>query len=154
MKMKIAILVTSLLIAGCSSTASIKTENNIANITINDKAPVTLSPDTPIKETYSTTSFGQYKFKISETNGNKPMYGVIPLKFNGGYLAADILLFAPAMFFNLREFFPFYEFNIESGIIKYKKNESDEWISYQPTKDEINSAQTYFNRIEMEDTEK
>ncbi len=41
--------------------------------------------------TYSTTSFGQYKFK-AEKEGMNPMYGLIPLKFNGGYLATDFFL--------------------------------------------------------------
>ncbi len=47
----------------------------------------------PVSKTYKATSFGQYRFR-AEKPGMEPMYGLIPLKFNSGYLVADILFFA------------------------------------------------------------
>ncbi len=73
------------------------------------------------------------------------MYGLVPLKFNGGYLATDILFFAPAMFFNLREVFPYYQFDLESNEVRYKKKESDEWTIYKPKVEEVERAKTYFD---------
>ncbi|HEY7866027.1 MAG TPA: hypothetical protein VIC51_08495, partial [Psychromonas sp.] len=62
---------------------------------------------------------GKYVFKAS-SEGKKPIYGLVPLKFNAGYLAADIMFFAPAMFFNLREVYPHYQFDINAGVVRYK----------------------------------
>lgn len=149
MKNKIVQLVVVLLISGCSATSELNTKTNLGQIVINDNSPMIISPDTAVKKSYSTTSFGQFNFKLSESAINQTMYGVVPLKFNGGYLAADILFFAPAMFFNLREFYPFYEFDVASGTIKYKKFKSEPWTIHQPTDSEILRAKKYFNVTEM-----
>ena len=74
----------------------------------------------------------------------EPMYGLIPLKFNSGYLVADILFFAPAAFYNLREVYPFYEFDVEKNEVRYKKNVGDQWTVYKPTPAEVARAQAYF----------
>jgi hypothetical protein len=70
--------------------------------------------------------------------------GFLPLKFNGGYLAADILFFAPAAFFNLREAFPFYEFDIEKQVVKFRKQQDEEWASYEPSPAEVSRAKMFF----------
>ena len=110
---------------------------------MNDKPQFML--ETQPEQTYSTTSFGQYQFKL-ESEGHEPMYGLMPLKFNGGYLAADILFFAPAMFFNLREVFPYYQFDLEHKEIRYKKNIEDSWTVYKPEAAEVNRAKAYFEK--------
>jgi hypothetical protein len=130
-----------LLLTGCSASARFDAVQSDVSLTINEE------PEFAIVEapyhTYSTTSFGQYKFK-AEKEGVEAMYGLIPLKFNGGYLAADILFFAPAMFFNLREVFPYYQFDLEKNEVRYKKTESDEWTIYKPKTKEIERAKRYF----------
>ena len=68
------------------------------------------------------------------------------MKFNGGYLAADILFFAPAMFYNLREVYPYYEFDVENGVVRYKRNANDPWVSYKPTPAEQDHARNYFQK--------
>ncbi len=73
-----------------------------------------------------------------------PMYGLVPLKFNGGYLALDILFFAPAMFFNLREVFPYYEFDSEEGVVRYRLEKDSDWTTYKPTVAEIAHAKSFF----------
>lgn len=131
----------SLSLAGCSATTSFDSVQPETSLRIN-KTPAFQITDGN-SQTYSTTSFGQYRFK-AEQAGNEPMYGLIPLKFNGGYLAADILFFAPAMFFNLREVFPYYEFDLEANEIRYKKKETDSWTSHTPKQEEIAAAKTFF----------
>ncbi|MEJ2419169.1 MAG: hypothetical protein P8Y45_20025 [Exilibacterium sp.] len=129
-------------LSGCTATTSFEAAQPDVSLRINEKPRFNIveNPD----HTYSTTSFGQYKFK-AEKEGMKPMYGLIPLKFNGGYLATDILFFAPAMFFNLREVFPYYQFDLESNEVRYKKKESDEWTIYKPKVEEVEHAKTYFD---------
>ncbi|PSU57774.1 hypothetical protein C9I90_08660 [Photobacterium aphoticum] len=141
-KKVIAPLVFTLL-AGCSASTNLDATQKDVSIQVNDKAPLTI--DAMTEQTYSTTSFGQYRFKL-EADGHEPMYGVMPLKFNGGYLAADILFFAPAMFFNLREVFPYYQFDLEKNEIRYKKNAGDLWQVYTPTEAEIQRAKAYFEK--------
>jgi len=79
----------------------------------------------------STTSFGNYEFR-ADAPGYEPLYGILPLKFNGGYLALDILFFAPAAFFNLREVYPFYEFDLDKKNVRYKIKPEDEWSTAVP----------------------
>ncbi|KLV08874.1 hypothetical protein ABT56_01250 [Photobacterium aquae] len=148
MKNKIALFAFCTVMAGCSATTSMTAADNQTSIMINEFSPIVLEPGTGIEETYSTTSFGNYRYKITDSTTNETKYGLVPLKFNGGYLAADILFFAPAMFFNLREFYPYYEFNAVTGEVKYKKHEGDAWRIYVPSEDEVNSAKHYFSKRE------
>ncbi len=129
------------LLAGCAASTNFESVQTGISLKINENPKFHIAENT--NQTYSTTSFGQYKFK-AEKEGVEPMYGLIPLKFNGGYLAADILFFAPATFFNLREVFPYYQFDVEKNEVRYKKKESDEWMVYKPKPEEIQHAKKYF----------
>jgi hypothetical protein len=71
---------------------------------------------------------------------------LLPLKFHGGYLALDILFFAPAAFFNLRGVFPYYEFDSEKHELKYRQKETDTWVTYHPSDDETARAKQYFEK--------
>lgn len=126
-------------LTGCTATTSFETVQPDVSIRVNGEPPLDISE----KHTYSTTSFGQYRFK-AEKEGMEPMYGLLPLKFNGGYLAADILFFAPALFFNLREVFSYYQIDTENNEVRYKENESDKWTAYKPELEEAESAKSYF----------
>jgi len=136
-------LVATLIVAlsGCTATTSFESAQKDVSLTINDKQTIDISKSN--NNTYYATSFGQYIFK-AEKEGTEPMYGLIPLKFNGGYLAADILFFAPAMFYNLREVYPYYKFDLERKEVLYKKKETDQWRFYKPLPDEIERAKRYF----------
>ncbi|MCW3149001.1 hypothetical protein N8H22_10395 [Stutzerimonas stutzeri] len=136
-----AVATAAALLSACSATTSLRSSDPKLAVEINEDAPLMLA--NPVNKTYKATSFGQYRFRASK-EGLEPMYGLIPLKFNGGYLAADILFFAPAAFYNLREVYPFYEFDIEKGEIRYKKDEADPWMSYKPTPAEAERARAYF----------
>lgn len=140
-KISVFILTASIFIVGCTATTRFDSVQSDVTIKVNKWQEIVVAEKTEKK--YQTTSFGQFKFK-AEKEGLDPMYGLIPLKFNGGYLAADILFFAPAMFFNLREVFPFYQFDLEKNEVRYKKKAADEWTVYTPTPKEIEHAQRFF----------
>jgi hypothetical protein len=127
------------LLAGCAANTTLSAAQGGTTIQVKG-SPAT---DTPRKETYSTTSFGNYEFR-AESPGFEPLTGILPLKFNGGYLAADILFFAPAMFFNLREVFAFYEVDLETRVIRYRQKANQPWTEYSPTPAESARGAAYF----------
>lgn len=137
----LAVAVAATLLSACTATTSLRSTDPDLAIKINQDAPLVLK--NPVSKTYKATSFGQYRFR-AEKPGMEPMYGLIPLKFNSGYLVADILFFAPAAFYNLREVYPFYEFDVEKNEVRYKKNAGDQWTVYKPTPAEVARAQAYF----------
>ena len=51
----------------------------------------------PASQNMRGTSFGNYEFKAVDS-GFDPFYGILPLSFKGGHLAADIIFFAPGAF--------------------------------------------------------
>lgn len=148
---KYTVLAVAAVMAGCTATTSLQSKDPNVVLRVNKNAAMTLHK--PVATSYSTTSFGQYQFK-AEKQGTSPFYGIMPLKFNGGYLAADILFFAPAALFNLREVFPFYEFDVDTGTIRYKKNASDPWVEYKPTAAETERAKQFFTGLDNAATEK
>jgi hypothetical protein len=123
----------------CSATTTLQATQPNTEIKVKTGSEATA----PTTESFKVTSFGNYEFE-AKTAGHDPMYGILPLKFNGGYLALDIFLFAPATFFNLREVFPYYQFDVPAGVVRYKKNETDEWTVYTPQPDESERAKEYF----------
>jgi hypothetical protein len=127
------------LISACSSMTTISSPDSGTTFALKDK---TLS--LPVSQDMKGTSFGNYEFRATET-GSEPFYGILPLRFKGGHLAADIILFAPAAFFNLREAFPFYDIDVKNGVIRYKNKATDGWIEYKPKPKEAARAQNYFN---------
>jgi hypothetical protein len=137
-----SVIAAAYILSACSAQTSFQSMNEGVELQINKNKTITI--DENVSQTYDTTSFGQYVFKAT-SDGKKPVYGLMPLKFNGGYLAADILFFAPAMFFNLREVFPHYQFDIDAGVVRYKKKEEDSWATYTPTEAEVTRAKQYFN---------
>ena len=62
----------------------------------------------PRTENLSSKATGQYEFLATTPEGKK-LYGLLPLKVNGGTMAMSILFFAPALFIGgFRDVFPFY----------------------------------------------
>ena len=102
-------------------------------------------PARRVGERVSDLGFDQQgQFKVEQADG-KSLYGVLPLKFNGGYLAVDILFFAPAAFFNLREVYPYYQFDIDKGVVRYKSKATGPWLEYAPIAAESERAKAYFS---------
>lgn len=121
----------SVALAGCSATTAISAKQDGATVTIAPSADTAV----PRSETFKARSFGNHEFR-AEAPGYEPFYGILPLKFNGGYLALDILFFAPAAFFNLREVYPMYEFDLEKKYVRYKYKPEEEWSIYVPLESE------------------
>lgn len=122
-------------LAGCSATTTLSVPQPDATLVISKSE----SFDTPRTETFSTTTFGNYEFR-AEAPPHEPFFGLLPLKFNGGYLALDILFFAPATFFNLREVYRYYEIDVEQRVVRYKRKPEDEWTVYVPLEREEDRA--------------
>jgi len=98
LKQLLVVPLTAVLLSACTATTSLRSSDPSLAVRINNDAPLVLK--NPVSKTYKATSFGQYRFRATQ-EGMEPMYGLMPLKFNSGYLVADILFFAPAAFYNL-----------------------------------------------------
>ena len=76
------------------------------------------------------------------------MYGIMPLAMKKGQMAASILFFAPALFFNLRGAFRFYEVDLSTNTIRYRDRERDPWKSYQVKPEEAARARARYERLQ------
>jgi hypothetical protein len=126
-------------LSGCVTTTNLDVAQSGSEVAVKK----TTSTTAPRAEKLATTSFGNYEF-MATSPGLEPMTGILPLKFNGGYLALDILFFAPAMFFNLREPYAHYEFDLEKRVVRYRSKPTDAWSVYTPTEAEATRGQHFF----------
>lgn len=133
----------AVLLSACASRTTISSTDPDVVIKINAQEPVRIGEG--LSQKLRDTSFGQYNFKATAEDGTA-MFGIIPLQFKGGALAMDVLFFAPAAFFNLRGLFPYYEFDTERGVVKYKVKASDAWREYTPKAIEVERAKQYFGQ--------
>ncbi|HMM67054.1 MAG TPA: hypothetical protein PKC03_08950 [Dokdonella sp.] len=125
-------------VAACSSMTSFESPRSGTRMTVKNDAM-----SLPASRDLRGTSFGNYEFEAHEDDGST-LYGILPLKFKGGHLAADIILFAPAAFFNLRSVFPFYEVDVAAGVIRYREKRSDPWTEYRPKPEEAQRAREFY----------
>ena len=125
-KSRLSLIVVALSLVGCSTTTQLSSVQRGAVVHINDKKNTT-----PAEDSFSDKTFGSYEFKATK-NGYKSLYGNLPKKFNGSYLALDILFFTPLLFVNLNKVYHYYEFDFEKQVVKYKNGESDSWMIYEP----------------------
>jgi hypothetical protein len=102
-----------------------------------------VSGTTPLTGKVGSTTFGRYPVKVQK-DGYETLYGNLPLKVRGGRIVLDALLFAPAAFFNTQTSLPFYEFDLEQGVIKYKVKKNHEWLIYQIPEDQKEAARQFF----------
>jgi hypothetical protein len=126
-------------LSGCSATTSFTSAQGGSSVQVKESTGTAI----PRSESFGNTTFGNYEFKV-ESPGYEPLYGVLPLDLNEGYVALDILFFCPALFFNIREVFPEYEFDLEQKVIRYRKDQDDPWIEYRPTAAESARARKLF----------
>ncbi len=139
----IVLTLFALLLAGCVASTTIRSVEPDVKLSINDKPAVAL--DRPFENSYATTTFGNYRF-AAVAEGFEPFYGILPLQFKGANLALDILFFAPATFFNLRGVYPYYEFDVKEGVVRYRRNTEEGWTTYKPSPAEAQNAIDYFNQ--------
>jgi hypothetical protein len=126
------------LLSACSAMTTISSPKEGTTLLLQDR-----TVNLPHQETLKGTSFGNYAFKAVDGSSD-PLYGILPLKFKGGHLAVDIIFFAPAAFFNLREVFPFYEIDVGKGVIRYKNSQNEGWTEYKPKPEESAHARSFF----------
>jgi hypothetical protein len=126
-------------LAGCMAVTTISSSQPDVVISIQDKS----YRKTPVTDEFAQTTFDNYEFQATKP-GREPFYGILPLRFNHGFLIMDILLFAPLTFFNLRQVYPYYQFDIEKRVLLFKDKEADEWREFRPTQAEAARARDYF----------
>ena len=135
---QITLVVIVAIVSACSSMTTISSPRVGTTLSLKENAV-----NLPITQKMKGTSFGNYQFKAVD-DGSEPFYGILPLRFKGGHLAADIILFAPAAFFNLREVFPYYEIDVSQGVIRYKNTSTEGWTEYKPKAEESAHARAFF----------
>ena len=126
-------------LAGCMAVTTISSSQPDVVVSIQDKS----YRKTPVTDTFAQTTFDNYEFEATKS-GREAFYGILPLRFNSGFLIMDILLFAPLTFFNLRQVYPYYQFDIEKRVLLFKDKEGDDWQEFRPTQAEAARAQEYF----------
>ncbi len=135
---QITLVLLLALLSACSSMTTISSPRAGTTLVLKDR-----TVNLPLTEKMKGTSFGNYQFKAVD-DGADPFYGILPLRFKGGHLAVDIILFAPAAFFNLREVFPYYEIDASHRVIRYKSTPTEGWTEYKPKSEEAANARTFF----------
>jgi hypothetical protein len=131
-----------LLLSACTTVSSISSAREGTVVSLRE-----MTVNAPGKQALKSTSFTNFEFRAVDPGSERPFYGVLPLEFRGGHLAADIILFAPGMFVNLRTAFRFYEFDVSNGVVRYKSKEAGSWTEYRPTPAEVARAEAYFKSI-------
>lgn len=90
---------------------------------------------------------GQYEF-MATTPACDALYGILPLRVNGGTMGASIVLFAPALFIGgFRDVFAFYQLDPVEGVVRFKNKAEDDWRRYKPTSAERERAKRYFDGL-------
>jgi hypothetical protein len=134
------IAVAILLLEGCSAVAKFEGVQPGTTLSVRGMEPVKL----PWEVKMDSKSTGQHEF-MATAPGSQTMYGIIPLRVNATSLTASIMFFAPALFIGgFRDAFPFYQFDLEAGIVRFKLNEGDAWREYRPMAAEGDRAKQYF----------
>jgi hypothetical protein len=101
----------------------------------------------PRTEELGSKATGQYEFMAVPPQG-EPLYGILPLKVNGGKIVASIMFFAPALFIGgFRDVYGYYEIDPVTKTLRYKNTEEEDWHSYLPTKGESERAKAYFEAL-------
>jgi hypothetical protein len=130
------------LLAGCAATTRFESPAAGSRLALHGHANDTL----PRSERLSSKATGQHEFKATAAGGDV-MYGILPLRVNGGKMAGSILFFAPALFIGgFRDVFPYYEIDPAARVIRYKSKANEEWRIYTPTTAEMERAQQSFEK--------
>lgn len=138
----------ALILVGCSTRIMLTSKPEGANIII---GKTNISGTTPMSSSIRRTTFGKYWFSV-EKPGYEPLYGLLPLNVSGAAITINVLLFAPATFWNAQRAFPFYQFDLEKRIVGYKKDSDDPWREYPIKEQERLTARSFFGSPKRENT--
>lgn len=98
----------------------------------------------PRTQEIDSKSTGQHLFMATGPDGKK-MYGLLPLRVNGGTMAMSILFFAPALAIGgFRDTFAFYEVDVEKNVLRYKSKPQENWRVYNPLDVEAERSRAAF----------
>jgi len=142
MKKILVLVVCMLFCLGCSGMANFTSKPESVQIEI---AKTSISGTAPTTGKVPRTTFGNYPVKVQK-EGYEPLYGILPLHGSAGVIILDIILFWPVVFGNAQGPFDYYEFDLEKGLIRYKKNEKDDWQEYTITNEEKAKAKQFFKK--------
>jgi hypothetical protein len=133
----------ALLLQGCSSVTKIEGAVPNTTMALSGVGRVQL----PQEKDLASKSTQQYEFMATAPSG-QTLYGILPLRVNGGTMATSILFFAPALFIGgFRDVFPFYQVDPDGGVLRYKVKENQDWRQYKPTQAEIDRSKHYFDAM-------
>lgn len=136
-------LSAAIALAGCSAMTHMEPASTGTTIALRG----TPRTELPRDEKLDSKSTGQYEF-MATTPGGQTLYGILPLRVNGATMATSIALFAPALAIGgFRDAYPFYQVDAESGVIRYKNKEADDWHQYKPSAAESSRAKAYFEAL-------
>ncbi|WP_374438017.1 hypothetical protein [Inhella sp.] len=138
--LKTTALLAALALQACSSTARFETSQAGTQLTVRGLETVQL----PHSFDLGAKATGQHEFQALGPDG-KSMYGILPLRVNGGRMAVSILFFAPALALGgFRDAYPVYELDIEKGEIRYQADDSKHWRVHRISPAESERAKAFF----------
>ena len=127
---------TFLLLQACSTLTHFEAVQPGSTLSMKAISKVALPADMQV----DSKATGQHPFMAVSASGEK-LYGLLPLHVNGGTMTTSILFFAPALFIGgFRDAYPFYQFDPDAGVLRYRKNASDEWRLFKPSEAEAARA--------------
>ena len=127
---------------GCASTTHFESTKPGTVLTIKEVGAIEMPKDVELK----SKATGQHEFMAVSPSG-QALYGILPLKVNGGHMALSIVFFAPALAIGgFRDAFPAYQVDADAGVLRVKVNRKDmEWREYRPSSAESARAKAYFD---------
>lgn len=130
-----------LLLQGCTTVAQLESATPGTTLHVRGLERMEL----PRELKLDSKSTGQHEF-MATAPGSQTLYGILPLRVNATTLTTSIMFFAPALFIGgFRDAFPFYQFDLQAGLVRFKLNEGDGWREYRPLGGESDRAKLYFN---------
>jgi hypothetical protein len=135
------VIAAAAILQGCSTMAHLEGASPGVMLSLSGKESVELPYDVKL----DSKATGQHLFKAESSSG-QTLYGLLPLRVNGGTMAGSIMFFAPALFIGgFRDAYPFYRFDPDAGVMYFKRKEGDEWRLNKPTIAESERAKNFFD---------
>jgi len=127
-------------LAACSTTTRLEGAQPGTTLKIVGYQDTTL----PRTEVIDSKATGQHLFMATGPDGKK-MYGLLPLRVNGGTMAMSILFFAPALAIGgFRDTFAYYEVDVDKNVLRYKSKPQEAWRTYNPLDVEAERSRAAF----------
>ena len=102
-----------------------------------------ISGQAPVEGRVPRTTFGKYPVKISK-EGSETLYGILPLHVSPAAIGLDALFLAPLAFANVQGPFPYYEFDLQRNVIKYKDSAEDNWLDTKSPMRKENGPEKFY----------